>query len=69
MVDFLANYMLPLALLAVLVALGLGIYTLFRGGETARSYSNKLMRWRVGLQFLAIVLLALVVFLRGEMVF
>ncbi len=45
------------SLLAVLITLALGIYTLFRGGEVARSYSNKLMRLRVLLQFIAVLIL------------
>ncbi len=45
------------ALLAVLVTLGFGLYALFRGGEFGRSYSNKLMRLRVVLQFVAILII------------
>ena len=45
---------LPL-LIAVGVVLILGIGTLFKGGETSKKYSNKLMQWRVLLQFLAIL--------------
>jgi hypothetical protein len=51
--------LIPISLLAVLTALGFGIYTLFRGGDFGRSYSNKLMRLRVVLQFVAIVILVL----------
>jgi hypothetical protein len=51
------NILVPLALLAVLVTLGFGIYALFRGGDFGRSYSNKLMRLRVVLQFVAILVL------------
>lgn len=49
--------LIPLSLIAVLTALCFGIYALFRGGEFGRSYSNKLMRLRVVLQFVAIVIL------------
>ena len=34
-------------LLAVGIVLILGIGTLFKGGETSKKYSNKLMQWRV----------------------
>ena len=44
-------------LLAVGVVLILGIGTLFKGGETSKKYSNKLMQWRVLLQFIAIIVL------------
>ena len=46
-----------IAIAAVLVTLGFGIYSLYRGGDYARSNSNKLMRLRVVLQALAVVLL------------
>ena len=44
-------------LIAVGVVLILGIGTLFKGGETSKKYSNKLMQLRVLLQFIAIILL------------
>mgnify|MGYP003635898978 FL=1 len=46
-----------LAVAAVTVTLGFGIYSLFRGGDYARSHSNKLMRMRVVLQAAAVILL------------
>ena len=50
------NIMIPAAVLAVAVALGFGIYSLYRGGDYARSNSNKLMRLRIALQAVAVVL-------------
>ena len=44
-------------LVAVGVVLILGIATLFKGGETSKKYSNKLMQLRVMLQFVAIIFL------------
>ena len=44
-------------LVAVGLVLILGIGTLFKGGETSKKYSNKLMQLRVLLQFVAIVAL------------
>ena len=44
-------------LVVVAVVLILGIGTLFKGGETSKKYSNKLMQLRVLLQFVAIVVL------------
>ena len=44
-------------LIAVGVVLILGIGTLFKGGETSKKYSNKLMQLRVLLQFIAIIAL------------
>ena len=45
------------SLFAVVVALGFGLYSLYRGGDFARSNSNKLMRLRIVLQFVAICVL------------
>ena len=44
-------------LIAVGVVLILGIGTLFKGGNTSKKYSNKLMQYRVLLQFVAIIVL------------
>jgi len=44
-------------LMVVAVVLILGIGTLFKGGETSKRYSNKLMQLRVLFQFIAIVVL------------
>tara|TARA_B100000886_G_scaffold297570_1_gene225312 strand:+ start:140 stop:343 length:204 start_codon:yes stop_codon:yes gene_type:complete len=44
-------------LLAVGIVLILGIGTLFKGGETSKKYSNKLMQLRVLLQFIAVIAL------------
>ena len=44
-------------LIAVGIVLILGIGTLFKGGNTSKKYSNKLMQLRVLLQFIAIILL------------
>ena len=51
------SFLIPVALVAVTVVLGFGIYALFRGGDFGRSYSNKLMRLRVLMQFIAILVL------------
>jgi len=51
------DFLIPIALGAVFLALAFGIYTLFRGGDFGRSWSNKAMRMRVVLQFVAILVL------------
>ncbi|RZJ37382.1 MAG: twin transmembrane helix small protein [Brevundimonas sp.] len=51
------DVLILLAILAVAVTLGFGLYSLYRGGEYARSNSNRLMRLRVILQATAVVLL------------
>ncbi len=55
--DRLFDILIPVSILAVALTLGVGIYSLFRGGDFARSHSNKLMRLRVLLQFVAILVL------------
>ena len=49
-------------LIAVGVVLILGIGTLFKGGDTSKKYSNKLMQLRVLLQFIAIIVLVLMAY-------
>ena len=44
-------------LLVVGIILILGIGTLFKGGNTSKKYSNKLMQLRVLFQFIAIIVL------------
>jgi hypothetical protein len=59
------TWLIPLALAAVFITLCFGIYSLFRGGAFARSYSNRLMRLRVVLQFVAILILVAAMLWRG----
>ncbi len=51
------NFLVPAALLAVLVILVFGIFALFRGGDFGRTWSNRAMRLRVVAQFVAILVL------------
>ena len=58
MVTGLILKILSIALLIIVgIVLILGIGTLFKGGETSKKYSNKLMQLRVLLQFVAIIVL------------
>jgi heme/copper-type cytochrome/quinol oxidase subunit 2 len=50
------------AVAIVFVVLLLGLYTLWRGGDTARTWSNKLMRIRVLAQAIAIVIIMAVLY-------
>jgi hypothetical protein len=59
------NILIPISLAAVFVTLCVGIYALFRGGKFGRSYSNKLMRLRVLLQFIAVCVLVAAFLWRG----
>jgi hypothetical protein len=51
------NIAIYVALGAVTLTLGFGLFSLYRGGEAGRSNSNRLMRLRVALQAVTIVLL------------
>jgi heme/copper-type cytochrome/quinol oxidase subunit 2 len=50
------------AVAIVFMVLCLGLYTLWRGGDTARTWSNKLMRIRVLAQAIAIVIIMAVLY-------
>ena len=53
-----------LAVALVAVVLLLGLVNMLRGGSG--NQSQMLMRWRVGLQFVAIVVIVAVLFFRGH---
>jgi hypothetical protein len=59
-------FLIPLALAATLIILGVGIYSLAKGGTFARENSNKLMRMRVMAQTVAVALMALFLILIGK---
>ncbi|MEJ8474901.1 twin transmembrane helix small protein [Roseibium algae] len=48
------NVLIPIGMAAVVIVLLMGIWNMFRGGPGNKS--QMLMRWRVGLQFLVVVL-------------
>jgi heme/copper-type cytochrome/quinol oxidase subunit 2 len=62
MSSFLFNFVGFILLGSVAIVLLLGIYTLFKGGDTSKKYSNKLMQLRVLLQFIAIIVLVLLAY-------
>jgi hypothetical protein len=51
-----------IAMAATVVVLFMGLGNMWSGGGKDRMRGNRLMRWRVGLQFVAIALLAILVF-------
>ena len=62
MSEFFFNFVGFTLLGAVAIVLVMGIYTLFKGGNTSKKYSNKLMQLRVLLQFIAIIVLVLLAY-------
>jgi Hypoxia induced protein conserved region len=64
MATFLSTFIVPIAIGAVTVVLLLGLANMMRGGSP--NTSQKLMRWRVLLQFIAIVVIMLTIWIMGR---
>jgi hypothetical protein len=64
MASFLSTFIVPIAVAAVALVLLLGLINMMRGGSPNRS--QKLMRLRVLLQFVAIVVIMLTVWISGR---
>lgn len=54
------------AALVVLAILLFGIGTFAKGGEFNKRNANKIMRWRLGVQFVAVVLIVAFAWLRSR---
>jgi hypoxia induced protein len=63
MASFLSTFIVPFAVGAVALVLLLGLINMMRGGSPNRS--QQLMRWRVALQFVAIVVIMITVWAMG----
>ena len=64
MSEIFVKYVLPLAVGVVFLVLLAGLWNMMRGGSP--NTSQKLMRWRVGLQFLAICIAMVTLWLMGR---
>jgi hypothetical protein len=60
----LIDWAAPVAVAAVAVVLAFGLLNMLRGGSA--SLSQTLMRWRVILQFVAIVIVMAVIYLKSS---
>jgi di/tricarboxylate transporter len=60
----LSSFGVAIAVAAVALTLVLGLVNMLRQGSANRSQT--LMRWRVGLQFLAIVVIVIVLWIRAR---
>ena len=58
------EYLVPVALVAVSIVLLLGLWNMLRGGSP--NTSQTLMRWRVILQFIAIIIIMGAIWLAGR---
>lgn len=59
-------YVVVVACLGVLGILMLGIGGFARGGEFNRKHGNRIMRWRIGAQLGAVVIILIFVWLRRQ---
>jgi len=59
-------WVIVLVIAAVLIILMLGMSSFGKGGEFNRKNANRLMRWRIGVQFVAVILIVIFVYLRGQ---
>ncbi len=59
-----ALYLVPIALGAVAIVLLLGLVNMMRGGSP--NTSQRLMRWRVLLQFVALIVIMLTIWAMGR---
>jgi NADH:ubiquinone oxidoreductase subunit 6 (subunit J) len=64
MADFLATFIVPIAIGAVALVLLLGLINMMRGGSPNRS--QELMRLRVLLQFVAVVVVMAAIWMMGR---
>jgi uncharacterized membrane protein len=60
------SVLVGIATALVAVVLAVGLYSLYRGGDFARSYSNKIMRLRIVAQLIAIVVIMTVIYFSGR---
>jgi uncharacterized membrane protein affecting hemolysin expression len=59
-------YVVVAACLAVLAILMLGIGGFAKGGEFNRKHGNRIMRWRIGAQLAAVIIILIFVWLRRQ---
>lgn len=57
---------IAVVMLAVVGILLFGIGSFAKGGEFNKKYANRAMRWRIGAQFIAVILILLFVWIRGS---
>ncbi len=58
------DYLVPIAVGAVFVVLLMGLWNMMRGGSS--NTSQKLMRWRVILQFIAVVIIMIAIWYKAS---
>ena len=64
MASWMSGLAFPIAIGAVAIVLILGLINMMRGGD--QNTSQKLMRWRVILQFIAIIVIMATIYVMGN---
>jgi hypothetical protein len=64
--DKFVYFLIPVGLAATLIILGVGIYSMAKGGAFAKENSNKLMRLRVIAQGITLLLIVIFFMLIGR---
>ena len=62
--EFLSQAIIPIMIGAVVIVLMMGLWNMLRGGNP--NLSQKLMRWCVGLQFLAVIAIMAFVYIAAR---
>lgn len=63
--ETILTYLIPVAMGVTLIVLGIGLFNMFNNNAAARTRSNKLMRLRIIAQFVAVVLLMTLLYVKG----
>ncbi|MEO1919945.1 MAG: twin transmembrane helix small protein [Paracoccaceae bacterium] len=58
-------YLIIVACISVFAVLMLGVGSFAKSGKFYKKYANIIMRWRIGLQFFAVLLIVLYAWLRN----
>jgi hypothetical protein len=58
--------LVALAVAAVALILAAGIYTMWAGGKVSKDWSNRLMRYRILAQFIAVIVIMTVAYFTSQ---
>ena len=61
-----ANILVVVAVAAVALVLFAGFFNLIRGGDGAAARSQTLMRWRIGMQFVALLVIVALLYFKSR---
>ncbi len=64
--ELILKFLLIAAMAATVIVLVIGLLSMFKAGHTANERSNKMMRYRILFQALAILIFSLLLFLKAK---